>query len=65
MVYLLHATVKHAHVQHYIGYVENKRNLKLRLEHHSSGNGSKYIANIQRARKERNQEPWVLVVAKI
>jgi hypothetical protein len=63
--YLLHATEKHMHVQHYIGWTQNKSTLAQRLKHHAEGNGSTFIRRVQKARKERGQEPWHLVLARV
>jgi predicted GIY-YIG superfamily endonuclease len=47
MVYLIHLDEKYKHAQHYTGFA--KRDAGERLETHRSGNGSKFLAAVNRA----------------
>lgn len=67
LVYILHFTDKLHHAQHYSGYSKNKRTLKLRIQHHIAGAGSRLCRAVSQAgigiqlarifpRKDRNFE---------
>jgi len=41
IIYLLHFDTPYKQARHYVGWTQNERTLKLRLEHHRSGSGSR------------------------
>lgn len=49
LVYLVHLEAPLAHSRHYVGYSRSAWNLRLRMGHHRSGSGSRFLAAVGKA----------------